>query len=236
MVDILNNIAAIKRQIEDAARGCGRNPEEIKLMAVSKFHPFEMMDIAADYVELLGENRVQEAYEKRARWNPAKTTPWHLIGHLQKNKARKALDVFDLIQTVDSFEIACTLDRILAETDRKNYPVFIEVNTSGEITKEGVTPQEAPRLIERIKELCARLEITGLMTIGPNVEDEDKIRESFASLRKMRDEFRPRFDLELPELSMGMSGDFKIAIEEGSTIVRVGTAIFGERQYPASHH
>ena len=229
MVNIAENIAQIRRQIADAAQRSGRQAKEIKLMAVSKFHPFERMREAADFVDLLGENRVQEAAGKRALWQENRfETPWHLIGSLQKNKARKALETFDLIESVDNFELAAVLNRVLEETDTV-FPIYMEVNMSHEQSKSGVAEENALQLAEEILKKCPRLKIEGLMTIAPITEEEKAIRKAFCGLRELRDKLRLATGLELSELSMGMSGDFAYAIEEGSTIVRVGTAIFGKR-------
>lgn len=232
MVDFIqDNVAAIREKISAAAKKSGRSADEIRLMGVSKFHPLEMMVRASAYTDLLGENRVQEAEGKRVGWPVDNRTPWHLIGHLQRNKARKALEIFNVIETVDSFDLARMLDRVLAETNAGPYVVYLEVNESGEITKEGVEPVEAAQLLEQIQQYCPRLSVEGLMTIGPNVDDESAVRRAFVGLRDLRDELRAVSGLPLPELSMGMSGDFETAIEEGSTIVRIGTAIFGPRDY-----
>lgn len=232
MVDLVEgNIAMIRGQIDETARSVARASEEIKLMAVSKTRAVTEMLRAAEFSDLLGENRVQEASAKWAEWPVANRTPWHLIGHLQKNKARKALEIFDVIESVDTFDLARTLDRILAEGRRRVYPVFIEVNMSGEISKSGVEPSEAESLIERILTYCPNLSIEGLMTIGPLTNDEDLVRRAFSGLRTLRDQMRDSFGLPMRELSMGMSDDFRIAVEEGSTIVRLGTAIFGARQF-----
>ena len=228
---IRDNIMEIKAQIAAAAEKSGRGTHEIKLMGVSKYHPLEMMIEASPYVDILGENKVQEAHEKRLGWPVDNKRAWHLIGHLQRNKARKALEVFDLIESVDNLDLARILDRILAESDTAAYPIYIEVNMSGELTKNGVEPCEAESLAERVIEYCPRLSVEGLMTIGPNTDDEAAIRESFVNLRELRDTMRIKTGLSLPELSMGMSGDYKTAIEEGSTIVRIGTSIFGTRIY-----
>ncbi|NCB72814.1 MAG: YggS family pyridoxal phosphate-dependent enzyme [Clostridia bacterium] len=230
MVDFIDrNINDVREKIRSAAKRSGRDPTEIRLMGVSKTHPVEYMLYAAAKLDMLGENRVQEAADKRMKWSPEDITPWHLIGHLQRNKARKALEVFDLIETVDSLDLARMLDRILAETDAYGFPVYIEINMSGELTKSGVAPQEAASLLERVMQYCPRLSVDGLMTIGPNTDDIGEIRKSFEGLRMLRDELRSVSGLQLHEISMGMSSDYEIAIEEGSTIVRVGTGIFGSR-------
>ncbi len=208
----------------------GRDLSEIRLMGVSKTYPVEYMLSAASKVDILGENRVQEAADKRLAWPSSERTPWHLIGHLQRNKARKALEVFDLIETVDSLDLARMLDRILGETNEQGFPVYMEINVSGELTKSGAAPEEAASMLERIMTYCPRLSVEGLMTIGPNTENDQDIRKAFEGLRLLRDRLSKVSGLPLYELSMGMSNDFETAIEEGSTLVRVGTGIFGVRQ------
>lgn len=229
MVDIKKNIEDIVDKINEAARASSRSAKEIKLMAVSKTRTVEEMLLASECVRLLGENRVQEAQGKRLEWPADNKTAWHLIGHLQKNKARKALEIFDAIESVDSFELARMLDRILAENGRLRYPIFIEVNMSGEVSKNGVEPDLAQCMLENILTSCPNLKVEGLMTIGPLAADAKAIRKAFAGLRMLRDNMSSSLGVRLPELSMGMSGDFAAAIGEGSTIVRVGTAIFGTR-------
>lgn len=228
---ISDNIAMIRERIESAAKKSGRSANDIKLMGVSKYHPLEMMLAASSGVDILGENRVQEAIAKRSGWPEGNATPWHLIGHLQRNKARKALEIFSVIESVDTFDLARAVNVILAESGRKGYPVFIEVNVSGETTKSGVGPEEAEQLAGRIMEYCSAVSVEGLMTIGPNTDDTSAVRRSFERLRDLRDSMRDGLGLELPELSMGMSDDYETAIEEGSTIVRIGTGIFGPREY-----
>ena len=231
MVDIKRNVEEIRSRMEAAAQRSGRNAGDVRLMGVSKFHPLEMMKEASAFVDLLGENRVQEAEGKRAGWPAENKTPWHLIGHLQRNKARKALAIFSVIESVDSLDLARMLDRILAETNSVPYVIYLEVNMSGEASKSGMVPTDAERILDQIRDYCPHLSVEGLMTIGPNVDDADSVRRSFVNLRELRERLRSSAGLALPELSMGMSGDFEAAIEEGSTIVRVGTAIFGPRVY-----
>lgn len=231
MVDIKRNVEEIRSRMEAAAQRSGRNAGDVRLMGVSKFHPLEMMKEASALVDLLGENRVQEAEGKRAGWPAENKTPWHLIGHLQRNKARKALAIFSVIESVDSLDLARMLDRILAETNAVPYVIYLEVNMSGEASKSGMAPTDAERILDQIRDYCPHLSVEGLMTIGPNVDDADSVRRSFVNLRELRERLRSSAGLALPELSMGMSGDFEAAIEEGSTIVRVGTAIFGPRVY-----
>lgn len=231
MVSIEEKVNLIRERISNAAKASARNVSEIKLMGVSKFHPFEAMKEAAPFVDLLGENRVQEASEKRLLWQEVPfDTPWHLIGQLQKNKARRALETFDLIESVDNFELAAVLNRICAETDR-NFPIYLEVNMSHEESKSGVDETDCPRLLDAIIEKCPQLCVEGLMTIAPITDDEISIRKAFSGLRELREKLCAQSGLKLPELSMGMSSDFEYAIAEGSTIVRVGTAIFGQRNY-----
>ncbi len=231
MVNIKENVSIVRAAIEKAAAKACRRTAEIKLMGVSKFHPFDAMEEAAQFVDLLGENRVQEGMKKRKLWreNPFET-PWHLIGQLQKNKARKALDTFDLIESVNSFELAETLNRILEETAKK-FPVYLEIDMSHDENKSGAKAEDAEKLLDSIMEHCPRLSVEGLMTMAPLDGDEKAIRTAFAGLRTLRDELKLKSGLSLPVLSMGMSGDFEYAIEEGSTLVRVGTAIFGAREY-----
>ncbi len=218
------NLAALKKKIERAARKCGRNADEIKLIAVSKTHPVEVLqDAIAAGASVFGENKVREAEEKIAVLGK-ENLEWHLIGHLQSNKARKAVKLFDVIHTLDSIELAERLERICIEENRANLSVLIEVDLAGEATKHGVGENDLPKLVEFLR-TCERLKFDGLMIIPPFFEDTEKVRPFFRRLREIRDEIIPN-----GELSMGMSHDFELAIEEGATIVRVGTAIFGERK------
>ncbi|MDR3321053.1 MAG: YggS family pyridoxal phosphate-dependent enzyme [Synergistaceae bacterium] len=230
------NIFAIRERIACAAARSGRRAEDIALVGVSKFQPLESLYMALDCgITVLGENRVQEREQKAASWSvlTPRKVEWHMIGHLQRNKARKAAELFDCIESVDSAELAFALDRIIMGTaeDLKVslYPVMIEVNTSGEESKNGVWPDRAIWLIEEITRVCPRLTIEGLMTIGPIGGGARGARESFSLLRSLIIEARGKVGLSIPHLSMGMSGDFEIAIEEGSTLVRIGTGIFGAR-------
>jgi len=226
MSALAERLQLVHAAIADAATRAGRAPDEVTLIAVSKTHPPESIAEAIDAGQLVfGENRVQEARAKipllpgRARW--------HFIGHLQKNKIRHALPLFELIHGVDSLELARDLNRIAGEAGV--FPkVLLEINVAGEATKFGFTP---PRLWAQLEELLAldRLQIDGLMCIpppGPHAEDS---RKYFITLRDLRDALQAEARLPLPQLSMGMSGDYAVAVEEGATLVRVGTAIFGER-------
>ena len=232
VVNIGENIAYIREEMARAAKKSGRGPSEVKLMGVTKYHPIEMMTEAASRLDLIGENKVQEAAGKRALWPAAvKSCPWHMIGHLQRNKIRRALESFDLIESIDSLETAVGINRVLSEGEPRSFPVFIEVNISREAAKSGVAPEEAARLLDDMMNACRFVSVEGLMTVAEDTEDEKTLRETFGGLRELREALRRASGLPLLELSMGMSGDFTVAIEEGSTIVRVGSAIFGPRNY-----
>ncbi|MGI8787575.1 MAG: YggS family pyridoxal phosphate-dependent enzyme [Pyrinomonadaceae bacterium] len=218
------NLLAVEKRIEQAARRVGRNPSEIKLIAVSKTHPAKVVrEAIAAGVVVFGENKVQEAEEKITKIGREKAE-WHLIGHLQKNKARRVVQLFDVVHTLDSVELAERLERICVEENRASLRILIQVDLADEATKNGADEKDLPSLIEFLK-TCERLKFDGLMIIPPFFEDAEKVRPYFKKLREIRDRVLPN-----GELSMGMSHDFEIAIEEGATLVRVGTAIFGERQ------
>ena len=230
---IKENIERVRAAIAEAAARAGREPRSVRLMGVTKFHPLEMMLEAAPLLDLIGENRVQEAMQKRAAW-PAgiASCPWHLIGHLQRNKVRRALETFDLVESVDAIETALAMERVLRESGAtQDFPIFVEVNMSREPAKSGVAPEEAERLLENIMKSAPSLRVEGLMTVAEDTNDEAKLRATFAGLRKLRDKLSASSGLPMRELSMGMSGDFELAVEEGATIVRVGSAIFGPRNY-----
>ena len=220
---LAERLTEVKNQIKAAAEKVGREADEITLVAVSKTHPVSTVKeaIAAGAVSL-GENKVQEAEGKIAEISGVE---WHLIGHLQSNKARKAVKLFDVIQTVDSIELAERLERICLEEGRAELKVFVQVDLAGEETKNGIKEGDLPKLLEFIGN-CKCLKLLGLMQIPPFFEDTEKVRPFFRRLREIRDELLPN-----GKLSMGMSHDFTVAIEEGATHVRVGTAIFGEREY-----
>ncbi|MEI7645973.1 MAG: YggS family pyridoxal phosphate-dependent enzyme [Chloroflexales bacterium] len=240
MEDIAARIAQIHVRIAAAARRAGRRPEAITLVAVSKTHgpALARAALAAGATDL-GENRVQEAAPKIAALAAAAPRPrWHLIGHLQRNKARAAAELFDMVQSVDSLRLAETLDRYAAELDRR-MPVLLQINVSGEASKEGfalaggVANRAAyARLIADLERVVAlpQLEVRGLMTIAPLVGDAEAARPTFRLLRELRDDLARRLpQARWDELSMGMTDDFEAAITEGATIVRVGRAIFGDR-------
>jgi len=222
---IADNIRFVKKRIADAANRAGRDAADIKLVAVSKTHPAEVVGEAIDAgLSVFGENKVQEAEGKILEIGRG-GSEWHLIGHLQSNKARKAVQLFDVIQSVDSIELGLRLERICEEEGRDSLSVLVQVDLAGEETKSGVPESELAELAECLK-TCKRLQFNGLMVLPPYFDDPQATRPYFKRLRALRDEMLPGGDL-----SMGMSHDFEVAIEEGATIVRVGTAIFGERNY-----
>lgn len=218
-------MAIVRERIKNAAQKSGKNVEDIKLIAVSKTHPVGVLKEAIQAgIAVFGENKIQESETKIAEIG-RKTAEWHLIGHLQSNKARKAVKLFDLIHTLDSIELAERLERICEEESRAELPVLVQVDLAGETTKNGVSEKELPNLLKTLND-CRHLKTKGLMIIPPYDEDVEKVRPFFRRLRELRDEFMPN-----GELSMGMSHDYETAIEEGATLVRVGTAIFGARNY-----
>ncbi len=206
----------------------GRSPQEVTLLPVTKTHPPAAADYAWRYgLAAVGENRVQEAVEKRAQ-TASPGLRWELIGHLQSNKARLAVTHFARIQSVDSEKLLTALDRAARELGKK-MPVLLQVNAGQDPAKFGVEPAEAPRLLE-LALAKAHLEVDGLMTIAPLSADPAVARRTFANLRAIRDDLAARFGMPLRELSMGMSGDLDAAIAEGSTLVRVGSALYGARE------
>lgn len=223
------NLASVRANIARAAERAGRDYNEITLIAVSKTKPLELIKIAHSLgVTHFGENRIQEALSKIEDFHPQDVS-WHMIGHVQSNKANRVARAFDCVHSVDSLHIAQALDRHAAEREQR-LPILLQINIAGEASKEGMSPQEAPTLAHQIAAL-PRLEIQGLMTIAPLVQNPEEVRPIFRALRAMRDRLRD----ELPHcswrhLSMGMTDDYTVAIEEGATIVRIGRAIFGERK------
>ncbi len=231
-MSILENISVIRERIMAAAHRAGRRPEEIALMAVTKTHPPERIREAhAAGLRLFGENRVQEFARKATALADLAGAEWHMIGHLQSNKAGKAVELFGAVDSIDSVKLAEKLDAA-ARSVGKKLAVLIEINVGGEAAKSGVAPDS--RELEELLLAAPRfeaLQFRGLMTVPPFVDDPENARPYFRKLRELRDALARR---KLPAvstdvLSMGMSHDFEVAIEEGSTCVRVGTAIFGER-------
>jgi PLP dependent protein len=229
---IAENIARLREQIEAAARRMARNPSEIELMAVTKtVAPARIREAYEAGVCLFGENRVQEFEAKRDLLRALSGAHWRMIGHLQTNKAARAAELFDGVDSVDSVRLARKLNSAAAEHAKK-FPVLVEINIGGEQSKSGITPNsdEMNSLLELAPELTS-LEFQGLMTVPPHHDNPEESRPYFRQMRKLFAEVSNRKlpGIEMKVLSMGMSHDFEIAIEEGSTCVRVGTAIFGER-------
>jgi PLP dependent protein len=223
---IAQNLAAVRAAIAAAAQRSRRDPGSVRLVAVSKTVDLEHIQAAVDAgQDLFGENYLQEARDKIAVLG--RQMSWHLVGSLQSNKAREAVALFDLIHAVDRLKLARALDAAAARLG-KVQDVLIQVNQAGEATKSGVTPSAAPALLQEVARL-PHLKVLGLMTMPPWFPDPEAARPYFQALRELRDHLRRLTGLPLPELSMGMSGDFAVAVEEGATLVRVGTAIFGSR-------
>ena len=246
-MSIRENIALIRERMDAAARRADRNPEDVRLMAVSKTQPADRIREAFEAGQrLFGENRVQEFQSKHAELSAASPTAasaqvcdvfdiekaeFHLIGHLQSNKSAKAAELFSSVDSVDSMYLADRLNQAAEKLD-KRLRLLIEINIGGEEAKTGFAPdsEELIQLLGRRTQM-KHIEIRGLMTVPPFAEDPEGARKYFRELRKLRDELAARMNMNLPELSMGMSHDFEVAVEEGSTCVRVGTAIFGARDY-----
>jgi pyridoxal phosphate enzyme (YggS family) len=231
-MSIAKNLTRVRERIEAAARRAGRRSQDIALMAVSKTFPAARIREAYDGgLRLFGENRVQEFAGKRESLRDLTHIEWHLIGHLQTNKASKAVELFGAIDAVDSLRVAQKLNAS-AQQLGKTLEVLIEINVGGEAAKSGVAPgsRELDELLLAARDL-EQLEFRGLMTVPPLTEDPQKARPYFRKLRELRDQIAARrlHAIDMNILSMGMSHDFEVAIEEGSTCVRVGTAIFGER-------
>jgi PLP dependent protein len=232
-MSIAANVAKVQDQIARACRAAGRTESDVALMAVTKMHSAEsVLQAVSAGLRLFGENRVQEWQQKQSvfRASAGSTAPitMHLIGPLQSNKSARAAELFDAIDTVDSLRIAARLNQAATELHKK-LPILIEVKLSAEETKHGIAPGELPGLLQALESLEA-LVPSGLMTVPPWSEDGETARPYFRQLHRLRDELLARWP-SLTELSMGMSNDFGVAIEEGSTCVRIGTAIFGKRAY-----
>jgi PLP dependent protein len=225
-------LEAIEDRIQAASRRTGRARHEVRMMAVSKAHPAEaILEAIEAGVTLFGENRVQEFDRKRAQLQAVSgMIDVHLIGHLQSNKSAKAVEIFSAVDTLDSLRLAGRLNEAAEKLGRK-LPVLIEIKLSDEPAKTGLDPggRELHELLDRIPDF-AHLKVDGVMTVAPFDDNPQTARDCFRTLRRLRDELAGRYPaLDLAELSMGMSGDFEIAIEEGSTLVRIGTGLFGTR-------
>jgi len=229
MVDIKANIEKVKQRIEAAARRVNRNPSEIILLAATKDVPVELIEKAIQSgITYIGENRIQEARSKyEALKEKYPQVNWHFIGHLQTNKVKKVLDIFSTIESVDSRRLIEDISK-KAEEKGKQVNIFIEVNTSGEASKFGVTPEETGAVVSFASRF-KNLKIKGLMTIAPLAQDPEKARPYFRRLKELREDIKKLniAGAELDYLSMGMTDDFEVAVEEGSNIVRIGRAIFG---------
>jgi pyridoxal phosphate enzyme (YggS family) len=218
LATIAERVAHVRQRVKRAAERAGRSPAEVTIVAVSKGFPPSAIDEAmVAGITDIGENRVQEAAAKIAELRGLPVT-WHLVGHLQTNKAKTALELFDIIHSVDSLHLA----EVLSHRAQRPLPVLLEVNVTGEASKFGFPPAEVAAAAQAVANL-SRLDLRGLMTVAPFVSDPETLRPVFRELRRLRDA------LGLAELSMGMTDDFEVAIEEGATLVRIGRAIFGER-------
>lgn len=225
---LAETVPAVRRRIDEAARAAGRDAGDVRLVAVTKGHPVAAIEAAVEAgLTDLGENRVGEAEAKRAELSELSGVTWHFIGHIQSRKAPRAVDVADMIHSIDSLKLARKVARA-AEERGTAMSVLAQVNTSGEDAKGGF---EGPGLLDDLQELAELpgLRVLGLMTMAPFVDDERVLSEAFAGLRGVSERVRAATDRVGPELSMGMTNDLEIAIREGSTMVRIGTALFGER-------
>ena len=220
-MDIERNFREVERRIAQAAQRVGRSPAEVIIIAVTKEVSPQAIEAALEAgIMHIGENRVQEAREKIARLPNLQPCPtWHLVGHLQTNKVKTAVEIFDIIHSIDSLRLAQAISHRVQST----FPVLLQVNVSEEKTKSGFSVAELPKAAEEVARL-PKLEVKGLMTIAPLVSDPEEVRPIFRRLRQLRD------SLGLEHLSMGMSDDFEVAVEEGATMVRIGRIIFGERK------
>jgi len=229
MNSIVENLARVREQIAQAAAKSERAVDEIELVAITKTHDAAKVREAVEAGQILfGESRVQEARVKIPEL--PSNLRWHFVGHLQKNKIRHALPLFELFHSVDSISLAQEINRI-AEEEGMHPRVLLEVNVAGEGSKFGFSAEKLRNQMEALLAL-PRLSIEGLMTIPPLAKEAEGSREYFVDLRELRDRLETEFQMKLPHLSMGMTNDFLVAVEEGATLVRVGTAIFGERSRP----
>jgi hypothetical protein len=225
-MDLAANLNDVRQRLAAACARAGRDPASVALVTVSKGHPAEVVRAAADLgLCVFGENRVQEAKAKIGLC-PGRLR-WHLIGHLQSNKCRDAVHFFEMIQSVDSLALAREINK-WAEKSAKTMPVLIEVNVAGESSKFGYTPE---KVLAELKELNAlpKLELHGLMTVAPFAQEAEKVRPVFRRLRELKGQCEELLGAPLAQLSMGMSGDFEVAVEEGATMIRLGSAVLGPR-------
>ena len=226
-MDLESNLNSIRQGIAGACARAGRDPGSVTLLAVTKDRPPEVVDEAARLgLTLFGENKVQEAKAKIPLCSSR--LRWHMIGHLQTNKCRDAVELFEMIQSVDSLNVARDLDKRADQAGRR-MSVLLEVNVAGEASKFGYRPEQLLSDLPQLKNL-ARLDLQGLMTVPPWTRDAERVRPVFRRLRELKARCEELLGISLPQLSMGMSADFQVAVEEGSTIVRIGTGLFGLRQ------
>jgi len=231
------NLATVRARIDQACIQAGRDPQEVRLLPVSKTHPAEYLRLAyAAGCRLLGENKVQEAYQKWQELEDLGDLEWSVIGHLQTNKAKYVARFASEFHALDSVRLAQALNQRLEIEDRY-LDVLVQINTSGEESKYGINPDQAHDLVAQLGQF-SRLRVRGLMTLAMNSEDQEAVRGCFVMLRELRDSLQASAPegMQLTELSMGMSGDFELAIAEGATIVRIGQAIFGAREQPDSFY
>ena len=226
---IRENYERIMEEIEKACQRAGRKPTEVKLLAATKTRtPEEVREAYEAGVRLFGENRVQEAREKIPWLKDLEDAEWHMIGHLQTNKVKYAVKLFNCVETLDRKELADELVKRLKKEGIERLNVLIEVKLSPEETKHGCSPEMVEELVSHTIQF-PQLNVIGFMTVPPYVENPEEVRPYFAKLREIREKMEITFNREFPELSMGMSHDFPVAVEEGATIVRIGTALFGPR-------
>ncbi len=229
--ELIENLNRVRENIEKACQRAGRKVDSVKLLGATKTKPSTVLRWAYSAgLKVFGENRVQEFLKKWEELRDLPDVEWHFIGRLQSNKVKYIIDKVRLIHSVDRPSLVDELQKRATKKGIKEVDILVEVNVGEEETKGGVKPEETPKLFEYILKNASALRIRGLMTIPPYREDPEEVRPYFAKLRELRDKLAEEFNLQLPELSMGMSHDYTVAIEEGATIVRVGSAIFGERE------
>jgi pyridoxal phosphate enzyme (YggS family) len=227
---IKENLERIREEIEKACQKLGRSPSEVKILAATKTRtPEEIFQAYEAGIRLFGENRVQEAREKLPKLPPMPGASWHMIGHLQSNKVKYAVKLFDCIESLDRKSLVDELVKRLRK-EEKRIDALIEVKLSPEETKHGCPPEKVEELVEYTLNFN-EINLIGFMTVPPYYEELELVRPYFMRLREIRDKMEEKFKRSFPELSMGMSHDFKVAVEEGATIVRIGTALFGPRKY-----
>ncbi|MCF7804079.1 MAG: YggS family pyridoxal phosphate-dependent enzyme [Candidatus Marinimicrobia bacterium] len=226
-----NRIKEVFDRIDQAASQSGRTRDDITVVAVGKTHPAEdFFPVIEAGIRHFGESRIQEAEEKKPQLSEY-DIKWHMIGHLQRNKAKNAIRMFQQLHSLDSKRLARRLQKQLAKEEISDFTAFIQVNTSGEESKYGIDPDRLAPLMDLIEEECPRLRVNGLMTMAPLTEEESRLRKSFSALRELAEKTDTTNygSIEFGALSMGMTNDYEIAIQEGATHVRIGRAIFGER-------